>query len=374
VPHSVLDPLVAQVVSDYCCASLLLRLPGAIPMPAFDTDAPWPSGTWVTDDCAAFTGQIEQLLSRNGADVPCALEGGRTSEGKLPPGVTAEFVAAEWPANRAVVDVPLVVRPPKPDVYTPQFRTELLSSMGVPVELHNHRILLVSFGGQNIPRPRSRPPTPLSSPLLRATDLARAPSSGAGGKGPASAGMARLGSLQDGILGSPVLTGSPTLAPPPARAEAVGLLPPGWIALVCGMKPGNALGEALPPNFFGAPLDCHVPDLTATSDVVLGKLGYGTCSEALSTATAMVYVPRPLFIEEHGLRRLMEREGAALALQRNDFEAGRWAVHVLEAWERGGPAKEEARRRGREEGQLLASGAGAAEVIRDEIEKFLAGL
>lgn len=339
-----LDPLVAQVVADYCCASLLLRLPGSIPMPAFDTDVPLPSGQWVTPDCKRFTDKVEDILSRPGSQVPAELR-----EGVLPPGVLPEFVSPHWPTTRKVVDVPLVVRPPQAGVYDPAFRSELLSSMGVPAEKHSHRILLVSFGGQNIPRPRSRPPTPLSSPLLRA-----------------SSGMSRVGSLDHGILGAPHLPGSPSLAPPPSRPRGVGLLPDGWIALVCGMKPGNALGEAMPDNFYGAPLDCHVPDLTATADVVLGKLGYGTCSETLSTSTPMVYVPRPLFIEEHGLRRLMEREGVALPLERDDFEAGRWAEHVEEAFERGREGKEEARK-----GWV---DVGAAEVMRDEIEKFLAEL
>lgn len=109
--------------------------------------------------------------------------------------------------------------------------------------------------------------------------------------------------------------------------------------------------------------------------------GYGTCSETLSCHTPFVYgpssrspspqqpthisaVPRPLFVEEFGLKRLMQQRGTSLELDRADFEAGRWEFHVAEAYERGREEKEESRRIG-----YVCEGAGR--VIVREIERFL---
>jgi len=75
-------------------------------------------------------------------------------------------------------------------------------------------------------------------------------------------------------------------------------------------------------------------------------------------------VPRPLFVEEFGLKRLMAQRGVSLELARTDFEAGRWEVHIEEAYELGREAKEEARRNGFVD-------EGAAEFIRKEIEEFM---
>lgn len=47
-----------------------------------------------------------------------------------------------------------------------------------------------------------------------------------------------------------------------------------WIAVVCGVSKewGKEDGEELPDNFFVAPKDVYMPDLTAVADVLLGKL------------------------------------------------------------------------------------------------------
>ncbi|GAA5912776.1 hypothetical protein JCM8208_004070 [Rhodotorula glutinis] len=310
--HSVLHPLVEQTVADYSSASLLLRLPGVIPIPSFDTDVPMPSGRWVNADRTAFIPEVEAILSRPTDSIPSAKDG------------------------RTVIDVPLIVRAPSPDANTPAFRAELLASMGVPDHLLSSKVLLVSFGGQAIPRPRTRPPTPLSSPLLRRT-------------------MSQMSSSVS------------SLEPPQQdeRREA-GLLPKGWIAIVTGLSGGdNAIRDDLPYGFFASEKDVYVPDLTWIADCVLGKLGYGTCSETLSCRTPFIYVPRPLFVEEFGLKRLMHARGASLELSRVDFEAGRWELHIEEAYELGREAKERARSVGFEDEK-------AGEAIRSEIEKFLA--
>ncbi|GAA5929500.1 uncharacterized protein JCM15063_004167 [Sporobolomyces koalae] len=306
---AVLDPLVSQAIADYACATLLLRLPGVIPLPAFDTDVPMPSGRWVSEDRTSFVPQVEAILSRPTCEIPSVRDG-----------------------KKKVVDVPLIVRPPSAQANTEQFRRNLLSSMGVPPDLLDSKVVLVSFGGQAIPRPRSRPPSPLSSPIMQRSASAMS---------------------------------SASLEPPREFHREAGLLPKGWIAIVTGLNGGNnAIREDLPYGFFASEKDVYVPDLTWVADCVLGKLGYGTCSETLSCKTPFIYVPRPLFVEEFGLKRLMHQRGVSLELARTDFEAGRWEFHIEEAYEMGRSAKEEARRTGFVDED-------AAQFIRLEIEKFL---
>ena len=60
---------------------------------------------------------------------------------------------------------------------------------------------------------------------------------------------------------------------------------------MCGVPKdwGKEDGEELPENFFVAPRDVYMPDLTAVADVLLGKLGYGTVSECVDACTPFVY-------------------------------------------------------------------------------------
>ncbi|KAG6832797.1 hypothetical protein H0H92_009415 [Tricholoma furcatifolium] len=96
----------------------------------------------------------------------------------------------------------------------------------------------------------------------------------------------------------------------------------------------------LPEGFYVAPKDVYMPDLTAVGDVLLGKLGYGTVSECVDALS------RPLFIEEHGLRLLLDKEGVGAELSRQSYEAGDWACAVEDAWARGRGAKERKRAEG----------------------------
>ncbi|KAK4046895.1 hypothetical protein OIO90_006403 [Microbotryomycetes sp. JL221] len=306
LPSELLDPLVDRTIADYACADLLLRLPGAIPIPAFDTDVPMPAGKWVTQDRSSFTTEIEQILSRPTSKVP---------RGK-------------------VIDVPLIVRPLSINVFTNEFKYSLLKQLGVPKEMRDDKILLVSFGGQSIPRPKSQPPSPLATPL-------------------------------ETTASSPTTTINGSLAPNSNTTQSMaGLLPPGWISIVCGLGNGNEIKKDLPNRFFSSNEDIYIPDLTAIADVVLGKLGYGTCSETISACTPFVYVPRPLFIEEFGLRRLMSKRGFCIELSRTDFEAGRWQFHVERAFELGQLKKLELKSKGWKDEK-------SGQVIRIEIEKFL---
>ena len=54
-------------------------------------------------------------------------------------------------------------------------------------------------------------------------------------------------------------------------------------------------------------------------------------------------VSRPLFVEEHGLRLLLEREGVGVEMSRDAYEAGEWACAVSDAWQAGAQRKLERR-------------------------------
>ena len=215
IPHKLLAPLVDQVMSDYSKANLLLRLPGRIPIPSFDPYfAKIPSGDWVRKDRSGFTPEV---IDRLDSPVPNC------------------------------IDVPLIVRPPSSDVYTQEFRTKLLNSVGVPASLHGEKILLVSFGGQSIPNLKlSSHTTPDSS--VRS----EAPSP----------------TLEAGPETIPLTNGN-------GNHGNAGLLPTGWIAIVCGLRGDiDEIRKELPERFYSPDpkYDIHVPDFTATADVVLGKL------------------------------------------------------------------------------------------------------
>jgi hypothetical protein len=46
-------------------------------------------------------------------------------------------------------------------------------------------------------------------------------------------------------------------------------------------------------------------------------------------------VPRPLIVEEHGLRVLMENQGVGVLLSQESYENGDWANKIEEAYEKG---------------------------------------
>ncbi len=73
-----------------------------------------------------------------------------------------------------------------------------------------------------------------------------------------------------GIAGVP----GPDMTTFEAEAEPRILPDSSWIAIVCGVSKdwGREDGEELPENFFVAPRDVYMPDLTAVADVLLGKL------------------------------------------------------------------------------------------------------
>nr|XP_043640289.1 L-arabinokinase-like [Erigeron canadensis] len=103
-------------------------------------------------------------------------------------------------------------------------------------------------------------------------------------------------------------------------------LPPGWLCLVCG-----ASEQDLPPNFIKLPKDVYTPDVMAASDCMLGKIGYGTVSEALAYKLPFVFVRRDYFNEEPFLRNMLEYYQGGVEMIRRDLLTGHWTPYLERA-------------------------------------------
>ncbi|XP_021275941.1 L-arabinokinase-like [Herrania umbratica] len=104
-------------------------------------------------------------------------------------------------------------------------------------------------------------------------------------------------------------------------------LPSGWLCLVCGASDT----QELPPNFIKLPKDAYTPDLIAASDCMLGKIGYGTVSEALAYKLPFVFVRRDYFNEEPFLRNMLEFYQSGVEMIRRDLLTGHWKPYLERA-------------------------------------------
>ncbi|OVA19272.1 GHMP kinase N-terminal domain [Macleaya cordata] len=104
-------------------------------------------------------------------------------------------------------------------------------------------------------------------------------------------------------------------------------LPAGWLCLVCGASDN----QELPSNFIKLAKDVYTPDLMAASDCMLGKIGYGTVSEALAYKLPFVFVRRDYFNEEPFLRNMLEYYQGGVEMIRRDLLTGRWAPYLERA-------------------------------------------
>ncbi|KAL4570227.1 hypothetical protein LXL04_025878 [Taraxacum kok-saghyz] len=104
-------------------------------------------------------------------------------------------------------------------------------------------------------------------------------------------------------------------------------LPPGWLCLVCGASSE----QELPPNFIKLAKDTYTPDVMAASDCMLGKIGYGTVSEALSYKLPFVFVRRDYFNEEPFLRNMLEYYQGGVEMIRRDLLTGHWRPYLERA-------------------------------------------
>ena len=335
-----LDPLVSQIFDGYRHADLLLRLPGAIPIPAFAAKPQLPATDWIDSAKGTFHIPIISHLTED----PAAYT--------LHTSIPFSSIAFK-PKARAALSAPLLVRLPSHDIYTPAGRSRVLDSIGVPNQLHDPsttKILVVSFGGQVIHRPahsrtssrlgsgtitpsgtenHSQPsgdsfPTTLRQSLTALDLTGKKPPSALhplriprvstpshiyipGAPSPASkATMASSSS-------SPVfqtIPPTPTLVQDGFQSNAAVIEPEGqfvpessWIVIVCGVsesKGWHARGrtldsddlsgpniasdvadgcedDELPEGFYIAPKNIYMPDLMAIGDVLLGKLVSDVC-------------------------------------------------------------------------------------------------
>lgn len=155
IPLEEVSPLVDQVHAGFRCADLLLRLPGAIPIPSFTTHPPLPSPDWVDVSTQSFTPEVVHHLFQDPSSHPL--------HSSIPfPLISLGQTGIPSPP-RSIIQSPLLVRPPNSSVYTPDGRSQFLSSIGVPESAHDPektKILIVSFGGQIFHAPRSSSPSP----------------------------------------------------------------------------------------------------------------------------------------------------------------------------------------------------------------------
>ncbi|KAG8375307.1 hypothetical protein BUALT_Bualt10G0086700 [Buddleja alternifolia] len=104
-------------------------------------------------------------------------------------------------------------------------------------------------------------------------------------------------------------------------------LPHGWLCLVCGASDNMDL----PPNFIKLAKDTYTPDVIAASDCMLGKIGYGTVSEALAYKIPFVFVRRDYFNEEPFLRNMLEFYQGGVEMIRRDLLTGHWRPYLERA-------------------------------------------
>lgn len=385
ISQAEVEPLVRHLWDGYRCANLLLRLPGAIPIPSFASEPALPSPNWVSLETRRFSQDVLDHLSQDTTEY--------TLLQQIP------FAKSYSPKNipRSIVSAPLLVRSPDPSVYTDNGRRRLMDTIGIPLRQQNNphtKVLIVSFGGQVFHKPsssrsHSRTPSnagtpgfgtgghpvlgpsnqingvPHVSPTAVMDEKRALPTEPKNSEASAEAlatalqssisdnkrnpmGSLRLrptlarkqsllmipGAPAASVPASPVtatVPAFPTVVPPtPKDDESIGdpfdrsideveelqdevfgtLLPDeSWIAVVCGVSKDWAMedGEALPENFYVAPKEIYMPDLTAVADVLLGKLvrstsnssgyvwltgelqGYGTVSECVDSCTPFVY-------------------------------------------------------------------------------------
>jgi len=66
------------------------------------------------------------------------------------------------------------------------------------------------------------------------------------------------------------------------------------------------------------------PDLIASADCVISKLGYGVVSECMINATALIYLPRSRFVEYPVLEDAVKKWGGGVALSEEEFISINW--------------------------------------------------
>lgn len=114
-------------------------------------------------------------------------------------------------------------------------------------------------------------------------------------------------------------------------------LPQGWVCLLLGFReeeyrPLNQPSK-LSSRFIFCPNDSYVPDLVQVADALLGKIGYGTVSECLSSTpvTPLIYIPRDGWPEEPYLINILNDNNCGVSMPRNQFYGGEWSSYLEES-------------------------------------------
>lgn len=104
-------------------------------------------------------------------------------------------------------------------------------------------------------------------------------------------------------------------------------LPTGWICLVLSANPMD-----LPSSrFLAVPGDAYIPDLVGMCDCWLGKIGFGTVSEALNHGTPLIYIPRTSWPEEKYLESFLLDNRGGISMPSQDFFDGKWSFYLEKA-------------------------------------------
>lgn len=102
-------------------------------------------------------------------------------------------------------------------------------------------------------------------------------------------------------------------------------LPEGWVCL------SQTIHH--PPFFYKILGDVYMPDVIGACDAILGKLGWGTCSEVIGNGyKPFIYVPRSAFVEEVGLLSWMQSAHRKIVrLEVDKYESNIWLEAIEEA-------------------------------------------
>lgn len=101
-----------------------------------------------------------------------------------------------------------------------------------------------------------------------------------------------------------------------ADSSSVPHLPDGWICL--------STSSVQDARFYRFDSSAYIPDLVSASDLVLGKIGYGTVSECVGMGTPLLYVSREMFAEEPYLLKYFSDNGICQEISISSFESGQW--------------------------------------------------
>jgi len=95
------------------------------------------------------------------------------------------------------------------------------------------------------------------------------------------------------------------------------------------IMPGNDMKHNGRVRCFGGDMARH-EDLVAACDVVIGKMGYGLCSELICAGRHLLYTARSGFIEFDTLSEQTKKYISALELTEKEFFDGRLDSHIIQ--------------------------------------------